>query len=143
MAGSVPGLDPVDFVAQLRTAMGIAQTDPAPVFHFATALSSTASTDGEGVPFDATATVAHVEPPTVTVPCALTYTDAVGQPTNIGDIALPRLTVTLLGPDHDQVAGFTHVTVAGVDYRYSHTEPPQFLGSVSVWTVHCVSDGQP
>jgi hypothetical protein len=142
MAGVVDGLNAADFIAQIRLAMGIGQTDPAPLFHFAVTQASLSPMDGAGVPFDATAIVAGTEVAPVSVPCAIAYLDSAGAVTHLGDLSSPHITVTLLGDDYALVKGFSAVEVAGIRYRYRRTALPEFLGSVSVWNVHCLSEGQ-
>lgn len=97
--------------------------------------------DQDGVPFDAG--VRRVRTPkSVQVPCAVEFLDRGDQSETFGFIQSTRVKLTLLDPDYQKVKGFDYMVMGGDKYNYRLTEPPVALGSIDVWTVHCVAEDE-
>lgn len=94
--------------------------------------------DDEGIPFDpAVARVVTKLP--FTVPCAVDYRDGGSRAEDFGSISPTSVTITLLDEEYQQIKDFAYVVCGGDKYFASKVEPPQALGSIDVWTLHCYS----
>lgn len=139
MGGTQPGFNAAGFRAAIRQvyllAAPAATADQAS-FHFEPTVTWSGPVDGDGVPYDPSATKTVVTKPSVTVPCGIEQvTGSLEVPTRMGDVLQTRLKVYLLDEDHAKVEGAATMTLGGETYRYHHTEPPAALFDVGFWTL--------
>lgn len=138
------GFDPADFRTNIRATM-VMGLPPVladqPQFIFATVPNTVSGVpaDSEHVPFDLTQTVGSSTPTPVRVPCAVEFSDEVAEFTNAGVAVPARVKLTFLDVDYELVRGYKLVKIGGVEYAYSHSENPIGLGTVGVFTDHCVA----
>lgn len=128
MAGSSNAFNAARFRSAIRSVMTMG-TPPVSGdqlrFYWNPTRSATATKDGEGIPFDPSAPVATTTHAPVSLPCAIEYIDAAGQPTPFGAIAPSKVRVTLLDEDYDQVKDADYVLISG-DRYIRHHEPPSY-----------------
>lgn len=139
-----PGFDAAAVIAGLHEAMSFGEptraSDKATFVSFPAA-SSAVPVDDDGVPFD-TAQRPVRTPTSKQVPCAIEFADRADQSETFGFLQATRVKLTLLDPDYQQVKGFSYVVIGGDRYNYRLTEPPVALGSIDVWTVHCIAEDE-
>lgn len=138
-----PGFDPTAILQGLHQAMEFGaptRTEDKATFVQLTS-TVTGPTDADGVPFDPD-TRRTTAKATFQVPCAIEFADKADQEQTFGVIQPTRIKITLLDPDYQKVKGFEYVVVGGDKYLYRLTEPPVALGSIDVWTVHCVAEDE-
>jgi hypothetical protein len=139
-----PGFDAAAVIAGLHEAMAFGEPtrvgDKA-TFYLVTEAAQTVARDDDGIPFDIaqrpTRTAKGVQ-----VSCAIEFVDRADQGETFGLVQATRIKVTLLDPDYQKVKGFRYMSVGGDRYNYRLTEPPVALGSIDVWTVHCVAEDE-
>lgn len=144
-----PGFDASAARQGILNAMSFGEptrTDDKAWFYFAKARASTpddAPADDDHVPFDPAVPVASPDShPRQQVPCAVDYLDAAGQAITAGDITPSKIVITLMDTEYQRVKGFAFVVAGGDKYLYDKTEPPVALGTIDVWTVHCVAEDE-
>jgi len=133
--------------AGLRLAMQVGLpvlTSDQPTFVMPTVVTGddTHALDQQGTPFDPTYRPTRSTPKRVKVPCGVDYKDAAGNLMAGGTIASAGVVLTLLDEDYAQVKGFAYVVIGGNKYNYEHTDRPQGLVSVGIYTVHCETDDE-
>lgn len=111
-------------------------------FYFPRISSASGNVDSQGVPFNPATNRTYGPLVKKVVPCAVEYVDAQGKVENFGIIAPSRVKLTLLDPDYQKIKGFEYVAISGNKYLYRKTEPVIALGSIDVWTVHCVAEDE-
>lgn len=139
-----PGFDASAVIAGLREAMTFGEptrSDDKATFYLWSQAASGGVLDDDGVPFDTAQRPTRTTKP-VQVPCAIEYVDRADQGETFGLVQASRIKVTLLDPDYQKVKGFRYMSVGGDRYNYRLTEPPVALGSIDVWTVHCVAEDE-
>ena len=67
---------------------------------------------------------------------------AIGLAKRLAPVADPRVALTLLDEEYDQVKGFAYVVIGGNKYHYQRTAPPQGLVSVGIWTIYARTDDE-
>ena len=145
MAGSPRGFSASKAVAGIHAAMTFGApsraTDQA-TFFIQQAVTPAFPIDQQGVPWDPAdrVTVAFTQ---VQVPVAIEFKDDAGKIEGFGVVAPVKIVLTLLDVDYQQIKNFDFVVVAGRRYLYRRTETPVALGTVDVWTVHCVAEDSP
>lgn len=131
-------------LAGLKQAMGFGEpTRPEDkvTFHFRVAGDSVDDLDEEGVPFDPNAPVSSSDT-TKVVDVAVEYQDRAVQAETFGGYVPARIILTMLDPDWQQVKNFAYVTAGGDIYHRSTVQPPVALGSIDVWSVICLAEGE-
>ena len=139
-----PGFDPAAVIAGLHEAMAFGEptrTSDKATFVKIAESSSVVPRDDDGVPFDVGQRPTRT-PSSVQVPCAVEFVDRADAMETFGVVQATRIKVTLLDPDYQRVKGFRYVVIGGDKYNYRLTEPPVALGSIDVWTVHCVAEDE-
>mgnify|MGYP001579973849 CR=1 FL=1 len=145
MAGTDPTFDADEFRQSIHAVMNLGappQTGDQVVFYFARSLVYNTPVDDENTPFDPAATVTEGPGQSVTVPCAIEYTDREGEPVPFGMVTATKLAVTLLDEDYDQVKGCAYVVAGGDKYLFRRTVPPVGLYSVGVYTMIFVAENE-
>lgn len=145
MAKQLPaGFDKARIMAGLRTAMQFGAPtrveDQATFYKVATATDDVPR-DDEFIPFDPDARRTS-KPTPVRVDCSVEYVDRTDQTEQFGAVTPSHIKITLLDPEYQKVKGFRYVVAGGDRYNYRLTEPPVALGSIDVWTVHCVAEDE-
>jgi hypothetical protein len=122
------------------------RTDDKAWFYFSKTRTSTppgAAADQDGVPFDSTAPVLSPDrKPRLQVPCAIDYVDVAETTETFGSDKAARIVITLLDTEYQRVKGFAYVVAGGDKYVSPTVEPPVALGTIDVWTVHCVAEDE-
>lgn len=139
-----PGFDANAVIAGLHEAMAFGEptrSGDKATFYKVAEPTQTVPRDDDGVPFDVSSRPARSATP-VQVPCAIEFVDKTDQSETFGYVQATRIKVTLLDPDYQKVKGFKYMSVGGDRYNYRLTEPPVALGSIDVWTVHCVAQDE-
>lgn len=88
--------------------------------------------DGEGIAFDPAAHVTRTTPPTKVVPAVVEYHNVNSEGTPFGTVSQPRLRITLLDLDYEQVKGADWVEIENERYTYAYDEPPTGLFDVGL-----------
>lgn len=121
-------------------------TPPASVdalkFYWNPVTTTPATKDGEGVPFDPTATVTRAVSRTTTKPCAVEYLDASGQPTPFGSVVPSRVRVTLLDQDYAIVKDANFIVIGGDRYLRHHEPPSYGLFDVGVHQIIYIAENE-
>lgn len=128
MAGTSNSFKPAAFRAAIRSAMTMGappEADYQLKFYWNPSRTSAATKDGEGIPFDPAAPITSTTRDPVSVPCAVEYLDAAGQPSPFGAVVPSKVRVTLLDEDYEVVKTADYVVVGG-DRYLRHHEPPSF-----------------
>ena len=145
MAGTSKSFNATAFRTAIRAAMTMG-TPPAAAdalkFYWNPVTTVTATKDGEGIPFDPTATVTRADARSVSKPCALEYLDATGtgHPTPFGSVVPSRVRVTLLDEDYAVVADANFVVIGGDRYIRHHEPPAVGLFSVGVHQIVYIAE---
>lgn len=139
MAGTQAGFNPDTFrnAIQFVYRMG-APVDPTEqvTFHFEPVVTTSAATDGDGVPFDPTASRQVTQPTPIVVPCGVETAAGGGEDeTAFGDITETRVKVYLLDVDYTQVKDAAYITLGGERLDYLRTEQPSALFDVGLYTM--------
>lgn len=145
MAKNLPaGFNAAEVIAGLHRAMEFGEptrTEDRATFYTVTTTAAGGPVDEDGVPFDPT-----VRPTRSTtskqVKCAVEFADRADLSETFGIIQPTRVKITLLDAEYQQVKDFAYVVVGGDRYNRRITEPPVALGSIDVWTVHCVAEDE-
>lgn len=146
MAGTDPRFPTATVKAGIRFAMEMgAAVDPSDraQFFMPVTVVYDKGVDGDGVPFDPTATITSNPTPTpIVVDCAIEYRDASDQPTPFGFITPAKVVITLLDEEFAQIDGFKYVVLRGEKYFFHHHEPAIALFDMGVHTLHCLAESQ-
>lgn len=142
-----PGFNAAAVEAGIHKAMGFGEptrSEDKAWFYFATVRTSTGPVDQDNVPFDPDVAVTPnpVTPRKVQQSCAVEFVDKQAATETFGDVKATRIKITLLDSDYQKVKGFAYVVAGGDKYIYDFTEPPVALGSIDVWTVWAVAEGE-
>lgn len=145
MAGTSNSFNASAFRSAIRSAMTMG-TPPAVgdqlAFCWNPTMSSAASKDGEGVPFDPSASITRTTPAAVTKPCAVEFVDAAEQPTPFGTVIPSKVKVILLDEDYAAVKTADYVVIAGDKYVRSHEPPSVGLFDVGVHTIIYIAENE-
>lgn len=128
MAGSSSSFSATKFRTGIRFAMDMGTPPDAAdqiVFYFNPTRATSATRDGEGIPFDPSAVITETPRPPARRPCAVEYLDASDEPTPFGSVLPAKVRVTLLDEDHQAVKGADYIVVSGDRYLRHHV-PPAF-----------------
>lgn len=145
MAGTNSGFSADGFRAGIRFAMTMGAPPTAAdqlTFGWNAAKSTTATRDGEGVPFDPTAAVTATTPTPVKSTCAVEYLDAAGEPTPFGVVIPSKLRITLLDEEYATVGDADFVVMGGDKYLRSHEPPSLGLFDVGVHQIIFMSENE-
>ena len=146
MAGTNSTFHATAFRAAIQSAMtmGIAPTGAdAITFCWNPTTTTVAVIDGEGVPFDPGAAITtHTAPAPVSVPCAVQYVDATGDPTPFGSVVAGRVKVTLLDVNYTTVGTADYVLISGNRFLRHHEEPPVGLFNVEIHTIIYIAENE-
>lgn len=93
------------------------------------------SIDGEGVAFDPTVRLNRVTPDPIVVPCGIEYRSDPTEATPFGNLAQPRLVVTLFDEDWALIEDADWVEIEDERYTYLYDEPPTGLFTVGLHTL--------
>ena len=141
-----PSFDQARVLDGLRRAMGFGEpTRPEDkvTFYFNARSEATGPVDEDGIPFDpGDRTVNLREHDTKTVDCTVEYQDRAPKAETFGVMVPARVILTLLDPDWQQVKDFAYVKAGGDIYHRSTVMPPVALGSIDIWSVICVAEGE-
>lgn len=141
-----PSFDEARVLEGIKKAMGFGEpTRPEDkvTFYFNARSTPAGEVDEEGVPFDPDDRVTNTrEDEAVVVDCAVEYQDRAAQTETFGVYIPARVILTLLDPDWQQVKDFSFVKAGGDIYHRSTVEPPVALGSIDVWSVICLAEGE-
>lgn len=141
-----PGFNRDRVLQGIKKAMGFgAATRPQDrvTFYFNARSAPAGEVDEEGVPFDPADRVTNTrEGESKVVDCAVEYQDRAPQTETFGVYIPARIILTLLDPDWQQVKDFSYVKAGGDIYHRSTVEPPVALGSIDVWSVICLAEGE-
>lgn len=136
MAGTNTSFNAAAFRNSIRFAMNMG-TPPAGAdqltFFFNPTRVTSAVRDGEGVPFDPSATVTSTPRTPVRRPCAVEYLDASDEPTAFGSVLPAKVRVTLLDEDFRAVRDADYIVVSGDRYLRHHVPPAFGLFDVGVY----------
>lgn len=134
---------------KFRTAIRFAMTMGAPpaaddqlIFCWNPTVTTAATRDGEGVPFDPAATITRTTPTPVTKPCAVEFVDAAGDPTAFGVVIPTKVKVVLLDEDYAAVKTADFVVLGGDKYIRSHEPPATGLFDVGAHTIVFVAENE-
>ena len=111
-------------------------------FYWNDTRSTAAAVDGEGIPFDPTATITTTTRASVTKPCAVEYIDASGQPTPFGTVVPSKVKVTLLDQDYTAVKDADYIVIGGDRYLRHHEPPSYGLFDVGVHQLVYVAENE-
>jgi hypothetical protein len=145
MAGRLRGFNPDEVRAGLRLAMSVGLPpveSEQPTFFWSPVTTNTARADETGVPYDVNVRRQTAPARSLRVTCAVEYFDNAGKLENFGVMVPTKVVLTLLDQEYEQVKGFHAVVIGGSRYFYQRTETPQGLGSIGVYSVHCVAEDQ-
>lgn len=141
-----PSFDEARVLEGLKKAMGFGEpTRPEDkvTFYFNERSTPAGEVDEEGVPFDPDDRVINErEGEAVIVDCVVEYQDRAAQTETFGVYIPARVILTLLDPDWQQVKDFSYVKAGGDIYWRSTVEPPVALGTIDVWSVICLAEGE-
>lgn len=141
-----PSFDEARVLEGIKKAMGFGEptrTEDKVTFYFNARSTPVGEVDEEGVPFDPADRVTNTrEDEAVIVDCAVEYQDRAAQTETFGVYIPARVILTLLDPDWQQVKDFSFVKAGGDIYHRSTVEPPVALGSIDVWSVICLAEGE-
>lgn len=140
MAGSNSAFDPANFRTVIRDTMtmGLPENEADRATFRWSPTRTYVEQDSSANPWDwtdsATTTVEHDD---VQVPVALEFARTNEQSgTALGQFDTPRVILTLLDEDYDQVVGADVVLLGQNTYRWEFTEPPIGLFEVTVYRLH-------
>lgn len=140
-----PTFDEARVLDGIRKAMGFGEptrVEDKVTFYF-TEASTPGATDEEGVPWDpADRVVNDREDDAVIVDCVVEYEDRAARAETFGVVVPTRVVLTLLDPDWQLVKDFSYVKAGGDIYHRSIVKPPVALGSIDVWSVICLAEGE-
>jgi hypothetical protein len=140
------GFDQARVIEGLKKAMGFGEpTRPEDkvTFFFNARSTPTGEVDEEGVPFDPNDHSTNTrEGETKVVDCVVEYQDRAPQAESFGVYVPARVILTMLDPDWQQVKDFVYVKAGGDIYHRSTVEPPVALGTIDVWSVICLAEGE-
>lgn len=145
MAGTNGGFSAAKFRAGVRFAMTMGAPPAAAdqlIFGWNPTVTTVATTDGEGVPFDPTATVTRTTVPTVKKTCAIEYLDAAGDPTPFGSVIPSKVRITLLDEEYTAVRDADFVVVGGDKYLRHHEPPSLGLFEVGVHQIVYIAENE-
>lgn len=111
-------------------------------FHWNPTATTAATRDGEGVPFDPGAAVTRTTRRPVSVPCAVEFVDATGDPTPFGVVIPSKVRAVLLDEDYASVKDADFVVIGGDKYIRSHEPPAVGLFDVGVHTIVFVAENE-
>lgn len=141
-----PGFDAERVIEGLKKAMGFGEpTRPEDkvTFYFNARSTPTGPVDEDGIPFDPDDRITNTrEDDATTVDCVVEYQDRAPKAETFGVVVPARVILTLLDPDWQQVKDFSYVKAGGDIYHRSTVEPPVALGSIDVWSVICIAEGE-
>jgi hypothetical protein len=141
-----PSFDEARVLEGIKKAMGFGEpTRPEDkvTFYFNARSTPDGEVDEEGVPFDPDDRVTNTrEDEAVIVDCVVEYQDRAAQTETFGVYIPTRIVLTLLDPDWQQVKDFSHVKAGGDIYHRSTVQPPVALGTIDVWSVICLAEGE-
>jgi len=141
-----PTFDEARVLDGIRKAMGFGEpTRPEDkvTFYFNARSEAVGDVDDEGVPFNPDDRVTNIrEGETKVVDCVVEYQDRAPQTETFGVYIPARVILTMLDPDWQQVKDFSYVKAGGDIYHRSTVEPPVALGSIDVWSVICLAEGE-
>lgn len=133
-------------LAGLKRAMGFGEPTRAAdkvTFYFNARSVAAGTVDEDGIPFNPTDRITNTRAAeAVVVDCALEYEDRAAKAETFGVIVPARVVLTLLDPDWQLVKDFAYIKAGGDTYHRSSVEPPVALGSIDVWSVLCVAEGE-
>lgn len=140
-----PSFNEARVVEGLKMAMGFGEPTRAEdkvTFFFNARSTGTTEADEEGIPFDPADRLVNTRPDGVVVDCVVEYQDRAAKAETFGVVVPTRVILTLLDPDWQQVKDFAYVRAGGDIYRRSTVQPPVALGTIDVWSVICVAEGE-
>ena len=141
-----PSFNEARVLEGIKKAMGFGEptrVEDKVTFYFNARSEPTGEVDEEGVPFDPEDRTTNTRAgESMVVDCAVEYQDRAPQTETFGVYIPARIILTLLDPDWQQVKDFTHVKAGGDIYHRSTVEPPVALGSIDVWSVICLAEGE-
>lgn len=141
-----PSFNEARVLEGLKKAMGFGEPTRAEdkvTFYFNAPSTPVGGVDEEGVPFDPSDRTTNTrEGETKVVDCVVEYQDRAPQTETFGVYIPARVILTLLDPDWQQVKDFSYVKAGGDIYHRSTVEPPVALGSIDVWSVICLAEGE-
>lgn len=98
--------------------------------------------DESGTPYDFNAVPTNVnEHPEVQVDVAVEATERNPTGTALGQMDNPRIELTLLDVDYEQVVGATQVRYGGNIYQIDYWKP-EALFPIDVWTAYCHAEDE-
>lgn len=139
-----PSFDAARVAEGLHRAMGFGEPTRAEdkvTFYFNARSHRDESTDEDGVPFDPDQRPTRSTTSKV-VPCVVEYQDRAAKVETFGTVVPARVLVTLIDEDYQEIKAFTHLKAGGDVYWRSTIEPPIALGSIDVWTLICLAEGE-
>lgn len=82
--------------------------------------------------------------PDVTLPVACEFVSraSLSAGTPLGEIDTPKVILTLLDDEYEQVKGASFVIIAGATYEINYTAPPMGLFDVSVYEMYCTAQDE-
>jgi hypothetical protein len=143
MAGTPEGFNAAEVREGLRLAMtvGLPPTvDDQPTFYMPRTSTSAGPVDDHGVPYSPDVVPIQSTLVRRTVTCAVEYLDAPGKLEAFGILVPAKIKITVLDEEYALIAGFEYVVIKGQRFFYRYTEPPVGLGTVTVYTIHCVAE---
>jgi hypothetical protein len=109
-------------------------SDPV-TFHFNPVRTTTATVDGDGVPFLPGAVMTSATAPAVTIHCGVEWVDASDQPTPFGSVKPSKVKISLFDTDYASVSGANYVTIGGDRYIKHAEGPAQGLFDVTLHSI--------
>ena len=141
-----PSFDEAMVLEGIRKAMGFGEPtrdEDKVTFFFNARSTPTGPVDEDGVPFDPDERITNTrEGESKVVDCVVEYQDRGVKAETFGVVVPTRVILTLLDPDWQEVKDFAFVKAGGDVYWRSTVEPPVALGTIDVWSVICVAEGE-
>lgn len=141
-----PSFNEERVLAGLKMAMGFGEPTRAAdkvTFYFNARSTPTGPVDEDGIPFDPAERITNTRAAEAkSVDCVVEYQDRAAKAETFGVVVPARVVLTLLDPDWQLVKDFAYVKAGGDTYHRSTVEPPVALGTIDVWSVICIAEGE-